>query len=128
MQGEQCEPNADLRLAVDDLMLNAATGEVWRGGEPLPLSAGERALLAALLQHRDTTVSKKALTRAVWGMETPSSNAYLALYVRYLQQKLEVDPAHPRYLRVEGNGYRFVVGAAPSQVARQRAVSAIQPA
>jgi two-component system KDP operon response regulator KdpE len=45
----------------------------------------------------------------VWGHEYHDETNYLRLYITYLRQKIEADPAHPKYIFTErGVGYRFV--------------------
>ena len=51
----------------------------------------------------------ETLLGKVWGYEYQDEDHYVRLYVSYLRQKLEPDPAHPRYiLTVPGLGYKFV--------------------
>jgi two-component system KDP operon response regulator KdpE len=45
----------------------------------------------------------------VWGPEYREETHYLRLYVTYLRQKIEADPANPKYIMTErGVGYRFI--------------------
>jgi two-component system KDP operon response regulator KdpE len=45
----------------------------------------------------------------VWGHEYVNDNHLLRLYITYLRQKIEIDPATPQYIFTErGLGYRFV--------------------
>jgi two-component system KDP operon response regulator KdpE len=54
-------------------------------------------------------MSHETLLAKVWGPEYRDESHYLRLYVTYLRQKIEPDPAHPRYILTErGVGYRFV--------------------
>lgn len=94
-------------LVLGALVLNPASGAASWQGTPLALSATEFRLLMALVTQADAVVSKRTLMRTLWGHETPAAEAYLALYVRYLRQKLEADPQHPRVIRSEQGGYRF---------------------
>jgi DNA-binding winged helix-turn-helix (wHTH) protein len=51
----------------------------------------------------------ESLLTRVWGWEYRDEDHNVRLYVSYLRQKLEPDPAHPRYILTEkGLGYRFV--------------------
>ena len=54
-------------------------------------------------------LTSESLLKRVWGMEYQAEEHYVRLYVSYLRQKIEPDPAHPRYILTEkGLGYRFV--------------------
>jgi two-component system KDP operon response regulator KdpE len=49
------------------------------------------------------------LLAKVWGYDYRDEGHYVRLYISYLRQKLEPDPAHPRYiLTMPGLGYKFV--------------------
>jgi two-component system KDP operon response regulator KdpE len=49
------------------------------------------------------------LLTKVWGPEYRDESHYLRLYITYLRQKIEQDPAHPKYILTErGVGYRFI--------------------
>ena len=53
-------------------------------------------------------LSHEALLSRVWGPEYRDASHYLRLYINYLRQKLEVDPANPKYILTErGLGYRL---------------------
>jgi two-component system KDP operon response regulator KdpE len=53
-------------------------------------------------------MSHETLLSKVWGPEYRDEIQYLRLYINYLRQKIEVDPAEPRYILTErGIGYRF---------------------
>ena len=59
------------------------------------------------------------LLQSIWGPEYGGEAEYLRVYINRLRQKLERDPANPRYLLTEpGVGYRFV--APDSEGARRR--------
>ena len=96
---------SEAALVVGDLTLDASSGLAWRAGAAVELNTTERRVLGALLAHPNETVTTESLSRSVWGTVTPSSAAYLALYIRCLQQKLEAHPGTPRFLRAVRGGY-----------------------
>ena len=54
-------------------------------------------------------LSHETLLSRVWGPEYRDASHYVRLYINYLRQKLEEDPATPRYILTErGVGYKFV--------------------
>jgi two-component system KDP operon response regulator KdpE len=82
---------------------------VSRGGEPVRLSPREYDLLAKLVEAGGRVVTHRQLLASVWGPANVEDVQYLRVFVGHLRQKLEPDPASPRYLITEsGVGYRFV--------------------
>ena len=82
---------------------------VTRAGEPVRLSPREYDLLAKLVEAGGRVVMHRQLLTAVWGPANADDVQYLRVFVGHLRQKLEPDPATPRYLITEsGVGYRFV--------------------
>jgi two-component system KDP operon response regulator KdpE len=82
---------------------------VRRSGEEVRLSPTEFALLEQLVTQAGKVLTHRWLLQRVWGPEYGGEVEYLRVYLNRLRQKLEPDPAHPRYLLTEpGVGYRFV--------------------
>jgi DNA-binding response OmpR family regulator len=67
-------------------------------GEPVKLTPTEYRLLAYLASNANRVITHRELLRAVWGPEYGEEAEYLRVYMRYLRQKLEPEPANPRYL------------------------------
>jgi two-component system KDP operon response regulator KdpE len=96
------EPDAELAIDFD-------RGEVWVRGEPVHLTATEYRLLYHLASNPGRLMSAEILLAKVWGYEYRDEGHYVRLYISYLRQKLEPDPAHPRYiLTMPGLGYKFI--------------------
>ncbi len=69
----------------------------------------EYRLLYHLVQNAGWVISHDQLLAKVWGYEYRDEPHYVRLYINYLRQKLEKDPANPKYILTErGVGYRFV--------------------
>ncbi len=95
-------------LAVGDLVIDFAGRHVLRRGQNVPLTPTEYRLLATLAEHAGRTLSNDQLLTAVWGPEYADEPSYVKRYVWYLRQKIEDDPARPRYVEtVRGFGYRL---------------------
>ena len=78
-------------------------------GRKVALSPIEFRLLSCLLSAEGRVVTHEAIMLRVWGAEYVESRHYLHLYIRYLREKLEADPAHPGMILSEwGVGYRLV--------------------
>lgn len=97
-------------IQVDDrLKIDFGRREVWVEGKLVKLRPTEYKLLYHLVQNAGWVVPHEQLLAKVWGYEYRDETHYLRLYVNYLRQKLEVDPANPQYILTErGVGYRFV--------------------
>jgi two-component system, OmpR family, KDP operon response regulator KdpE len=96
--------NVDDRLSID---FNKR--EVLINGERINLRPTEYRLLYHLVQHAGFVMNHNELLAKVWGPEYHDETHYLRLYVTYLRQKIEIDPANPVYILTErGVGYRFV--------------------
>ncbi|HEY1016036.1 MAG TPA: response regulator transcription factor [Herpetosiphonaceae bacterium] len=94
----------DERLTVD-----FARREVLVNGERVTLRPTEYRLLYHLVQNAGFVLPHETLLAKVWGPEYRDESHYLRLYITYLRQKIEEDPASPRYILTErGVGYRFV--------------------
>jgi DNA-binding response OmpR family regulator len=97
-------------IEVDDrLKIDFDRREVWVDGELVKLRPTEYRLLYHLVQNAGWVVTHDQLLSKVWGYEYRDEPHYVRLYINYLRQKLEKDPANPQYIQTErGVGYRFV--------------------
>ena len=85
------------------------SGEVVRAGVAVALAPRELELLQYFLAHPGEVLSRDRLLDEVWGYDAAVQSRTVDVHVASLRQKLEEDPAHPRFLRtVHGRGYRFV--------------------
>jgi len=90
------------------LRIDLRRQRVFLHGEPIHLTPTEFKLLRCLVQHAGAVVSHQKLLTDAWGADYIGATANLALYVRYLREKLEADPGNPRYIRTQwGEGYWF---------------------
>jgi len=94
----------DERLSVD---FNRR--EVIVNGDRIKLRPTEYRLLYHLIRNAGWTVPHDQLLQKVWGYEYRDEAHYVRLYVNYLRDKIEADPANPQYIITErGVGYRFI--------------------
>ena len=99
----------DTIVVDDDLTIDFARNRVIVRGQEEPLTATEHRLLYHLVTNAGRLMPSEILLARVWGPEYREEEHYVRLYVSYLRNKLEPDPAHPRYILTEkGLGYRFV--------------------
>jgi DNA-binding response OmpR family regulator len=98
------------RIQLGDLEIDFGTQTVRKRGKEIPLSPTEFRLLATLAERAGHVVPARALVARVWGTQYADETHYLRLYIRYLRQKLEDDPSHPRYIVNRwGAGYALEV-------------------
>ena len=97
-------------LEIDDrLKIDFDRREIWLEGKLVKLRPTEYRLLFHLVQNAGWVVSHDQLLQKVWGYEYRDEPHYVRLYINYLRQKLEKDPANTKYILTErGVGYRFV--------------------
>jgi two-component system, OmpR family, response regulator len=79
------EPGA---LRSGDLVLDETRWTVHRAGTPVDLSPTEFRLLACLMRHQGTVVSRTELLHSVWGLGYTGQSQVLETYVSYLRRKL----------------------------------------
>jgi len=91
------------------LHLDFGKREIWLNNELVKLRPTEYRLLYHLVQNAGWVLTYDQILAKVWGYEYRDEPHYVRLYVNYLRQKLEKDPANPKYILTErGVGYRFV--------------------
>jgi DNA-binding response OmpR family regulator len=98
----------DERVRFGDIEIDAAAREVRKRGNTLNLTAREFELLWFLASHPRRVFSRDQLMSRVWGYEPAFDSGTITVHVRRLREKIEDEPAHPRYLEtVWGVGYRL---------------------
>ena len=103
--------SADAVIAIGrwriDLMTRSAVAA--DDGSALHLTPIEFRLLEVLSQHLGLVVTHRQMLQHVWGPASAEQRNYLRVYMKQLRQKLEPDPARPRWLLTDtGIGYRLV--------------------
>jgi DNA-binding response OmpR family regulator len=96
------------RLRLGELVMDRSTREVTWGGEPVPLSPREYAVLATLAGRAGSVVTKDELLREVWGQEQAVTRNVLEVYIGYLRRKLAAVGAGDVVRTVRGHGYLAV--------------------
>ncbi len=94
---------------VGDVDIDFRSAEMKRNGRPIDVSSRELELLRYFIEHRGVVVSRNELLDEVWGYDAMPTTRTVDVHVSWLRQKLEPDPAHPRYIvTVHRRGYKFV--------------------
>jgi DNA-binding response OmpR family regulator len=95
-------------VVVGDLVIDPAAHTVTIGGRPVDLPPREFDLLHALALEAGRVVSVEGLLARVWGAEYEGESQVVYVHARWLREKVEVDPSHPRrIITVRGVGYRL---------------------
>jgi two-component system, OmpR family, KDP operon response regulator KdpE len=107
-QSETMPPTSGIKH-FGDLEIDLSGHIVRLRGVEVRLSPIEFSFLEQLIIHAGKVLTHRILLQRIWGPEYGGEAEYLRVYINRLRQKLEPDPANPRYLLTEpGVGYRFV--------------------
>jgi len=92
----------------DDLTIDFEKRAISVRGKPVRLTPKEFELLRQLVANAGNAIGHRRLLQAVWGPDYGDETEYLRVFINQLRKKIEVDPAHPRYIHTEPwIGYRF---------------------
>ena len=103
--GRTTQPEA---LVIGGVELYDREKRVTLDGEEVSLTPTEYEILKLLMRHPGRVYSPKDISREVWNGESRASENTVAVHIRHLREKIEIDPAQPRYLKVVwGQGYKM---------------------
>ena len=89
------------QVTIGGIMLDDAGRTVTVDGEPVALTPTEFDILRLLMQHAGTVfTSPREIYRRVWGDSPVGVENAVAVHIRHLRSKIEIDPTEPRYLKV----------------------------
>jgi DNA-binding response OmpR family regulator len=95
-------------LTIGAITLDDSSKTVTVDGEPVNLTPREYDILKLLMQNPGKVFHPRDLYRKVWNEEPYGAESTVAVHIRHLREKLEIDPANPRYIKaVWGQGYKF---------------------
>ena len=107
-QTEQESPNGGVVFSFGDLVIDESRREIRRDDDVLALKPKEFELLLFLARNRGIALGRSLILERVWGWDFDGGSRTVDVHIRWLREKIEVDPAHPsRILTVRGIGYRF---------------------
>jgi two-component system KDP operon response regulator KdpE len=108
----QADPEVG-RVRLGDLTIDHDRRRVLRGEEEIRLTPKEFELLSFLGRNPDRVMTHRAILKAIWGPNAVNQSEHLWVLMAQLRKKVELDPAHPRYLVSEPwVGYRVVTDPA----------------
>ena len=97
----------ETQIAIRGLVLDTESKSVTVDGEAVRLTPLEYKILELLCRHPGRVFSTEEIYRQVWNDDIVSDNA-IAVHVRHIREKIEINPKEPRYLKVVwGVGYKI---------------------
>ena len=96
------------KLVIGSIVLDDETKAVTVDGENVSLTPIEYNILLLLMRHPGRVYSSSQIYEQVWNETAFGSEGAVAVHIRHLREKLEIDPSNPRYLKVVwGLGYKM---------------------
>ena len=103
--GSTAEPN---KFVNGGLLLDDQSKEVCVDGEPVSLTPTEYDILKFFMRNPGKVYSPRELYVSVWGAEPYGAESTVAVHIRHIREKTEINPAEPRYIKsVWGQGYKM---------------------
>ena len=87
-------------ITLGGIVLDDRTKQVTVEGEPVNLTPTEYAILKLLMSSPGKVFSTKVLYESVWQEVALGSEGAVAVHIRHLREKIEINPSEPRYLKV----------------------------
>lgn len=98
----------DGALTLGTVSLDDRKKTVSVDGEAVYLTPTEYEILKLLMKNADAVFSPRDIYRSVWEDEPYGAESTVAVHIRHLREKIEINPAEPRYIKaVWGQGYKF---------------------
>lgn len=103
-------PKSATHIVIGGLELDTESKAVLVDGEPAKLTPLEYKILELLCRNPGRVFSADEIYRTVWNDDIVSDNA-IAVHIRHIREKIEINPKEPRYLKVVwGIGYKMEKG------------------
>ena len=98
-------------LTVGGIELDDRKKQVTVDGEAVALTPTEFDILKLLMKHKGVVLSPKEIYEQVWGGAAYGAESTVAVHIRHLREKIEINPGEPRYLKVVwAHGYKMEDG------------------
>ena len=102
---------APARYVIGGVELDDSSKEVTLDGEPVALTPLEYEILKLLMENPGKVFSTQTIYEKVWQENPFGSENAVAVHIRHLREKIEINPSDPRYLKVVwGRGYKMEGG------------------
>ncbi len=104
-------PPAPSVLRIGGIELDDESKTVSVDGDPVAVTPIEYSILKLLMENPGRVYPTHEIYAAVWQEPSYGAESTVAVHIRHLREKIEIDPAQPRYLKVVwGRGYKFEKG------------------
>lgn len=101
----------DTVLTIGDIILNDEAKEVMAAGELKKLTPTEYDILKLFMENPGKVFSTKEIYSRIWKETMIGTDSSIAVHIRHLREKLEINPTEPRYIKVVwGQGYKIEGG------------------
>lgn len=98
------------QLMIGGIVLDDDAKSITLDGDKVLLTPTEYDILKLFMQNPGKVFSPKDIYRQVWKDDAFGTEGTVAVHIRHLREKLEIDPSSPRYLKVVwGKGYKMEV-------------------
>lgn len=95
-------------LKIGDIELDDESKEVVFMGNAVRLTPKEYGILRLLMENRGKVFAPKEIYRAVWEEDSFGAEGTVAVHIRHIREKLEINPDQPRHIKVVwGQGYKI---------------------
>lgn len=106
--GRTPKPEQPSTFTVGTIQLNDKSKEVFVDGEKVNLTPTEYEILKLLMSRVGEVLSPKDIYRLVWNDAPYGAESTVAVHIRHIREKIEINPAEPRYLKVVwAQGYKI---------------------
>ena len=104
-------PNSDDEIEIKGLAINKTSRRVLLNGHEVAFASKEFDLLVFLASNPNRVLTKEQIYVQIWEAEAFGDLTTVAVHIRKIREKIEIDPSNPQYLEtVWGAGYRFTAG------------------
>lgn len=106
--GNMAQQVSDQIYKCGGLTINDDTKEVWVDDEPIKLTPIEYNILLLLVKNAGKVFSIDEIYEQIWNEEAIGADNTVAVHIRHIREKIEINPREPRYLKVVwGVGYKI---------------------
>ncbi len=96
-------------IVIDGLCINTQNRSVSVDGDDVRLTPIEYKILELLCKNRGRVYSAEDIYRSVWNEDTVVGDNTIAVHIRHIREKIEINPKEPKYLKVVwGIGYKII--------------------
>ncbi len=107
--GYKQNPSQHDSVKIGELMIDLEGCRVMKGSDSIELTAREFEILQYLAENKGRVISRERLYETIWGEDSFGCDNTVMVHIRHLREKLEDNPAIPRYIvTMKGLGYKLV--------------------